>query len=395
MRETRAGTGKPSAGFEEAAVRQQLERIFGSAEFASSRRCQEFLRFVVDKTLAGHADDLKERTIGIELLGRPASYEPSTDATVRVKAGEVRKRLHAYYGGPGAGDELRIDVPAGGYVPEFSAASPMPEIRPATLREAAWARLSWAWILAITAWVLLAGAFVIPRWKAPVDVLDRFWAPALVSGSPVLLCISPVPVFALHPDVEMSKQRPSGPEDFIPLLQNYVGSGDVLALGRLTSMFAEMRHKYRIRLGEEVSFHDLRDTPSVLIGYSYTKWKELNRGLRYLIDTSNRPPVITDNGKPTNWTLPNLKPDRSTDEDYALVTRLWHPDTGKLVVVVAGITQYGSEAASDVVTDSARLGAALQGVPAGWEKKNLEFVLHVRVISGVPGSSTVVAKHVW
>jgi hypothetical protein len=160
-------------------------------------------------------------------------------------------------------------------------------------------------------------------------------------------------------------------------------------------MFAEMRHKYRIRLGEEVSFHDLRDTPSVLIGYSYTKWNELNRGLRYLIDTSHRPPRITDNGQSTNWTLPNLKPDRTTDEDYAIAARLWHPDTGKLVVVVAGITQYGSEAASDLVTDSVRLGAALQGVPAGWEKKNLEFVLHVRVISGAPGSSTVVAKHLW
>jgi hypothetical protein len=394
MRETRAGTGKPSAGFEEAAVRRQIERIFGSAEFASSRRCQEFLRFVVDKTLAGHAEGLKERTIGIELLGRPASYEPSTDATVRVKAGEVRKRLYAYYSGPGARDELRIDLPAGGYVPEFSAAPPPAEIQAATLRDAARVRWSWPWILAITAWVLLAGAFVIPRWKAG-DVLDRFWAPALISGSPVLLCISPAPVFGLHPDVEMSKQRPSGPEDFIPLPQSFVGSGDVLALGQLTSMFAEMRYKYRIRLGEEVSFHDLQDTPSVLIGYSNTKWHELNRGLRYLIDSSHRPPLITDNGQPTNWTLPNLKPDRSTDEDYALVARLWHPDTGKLVVVVAGITQFGSEAASDLVTDSGRLAAALQGVPTGWEKKNLEFVLHVRVISGAPGSATVVAKQVW
>src|SRR3954454_6811726 len=131
MRDTvREGTGK-AAATDEAAVRRQLDRIFASAEFASSKRCQEFLRYVVEKTLAGHADDLKERTIGIELLGRPTSYEPSTDASVRVKAGEVRKRLHTYYSGPGARDELRIDLPPGGYVPEFSANAPAKSSPPA------------------------------------------------------------------------------------------------------------------------------------------------------------------------------------------------------------------------------------------------------------------------
>jgi hypothetical protein len=226
-------------------------------------------------------------------------------------------------------------------------------------------------------------------------VLDRFWAPALAASSPVLLCISPVPVYGLHPDVEASKRPPSGPEDFVALPQNFVGSGDVLALGRVTSMFANMRHKYRIRLGDEVSFHDLRDSPSVLIGYSYTKWNELNRGLRFLIDTSRSPPRITDKGQPTQWALTNLKADRSTDEDYAIVSRLLRSDTSELLVVIAGITRYGSEAASDLVTDPDRLESALQGLPAGWEKKNLELVLHVRVISGAPGSSTVVAKHIW
>jgi hypothetical protein len=226
-------------------------------------------------------------------------------------------------------------------------------------------------------------------------VLDRFWAPALAAPSPVLLCISPVPVYGLHPDVEIGKRLASGPEDFIALPQNFVGGGDVLALGRMTSMFADMRHRYRIRLGNEVSFHDLRDSPSVLIGYSYTKWNELNRGLRFLIDTSQRPPLITDNGQPTQWALTNLKADRSTDEDYAIVSRLLHPDTSELLVVIAGITQYGSEAASELVTDPVRLEAALHGLPEGWEKKNVELVLRVRVISGAPGSSTVVARHIW
>ena len=213
--------------------------------------------------------------------------------------------------------------------------------------------------------------------------------------SPVILCISPVPVYGLHPDVETGERPPRTANDFVLLAHNFVGGGDVLALGRITSMLAERRQSYHIRLGNEVSFHDLRDSPAVLIGYSYTKWSELNQELRYRIDTSKRPPVITDYGKPTAWSLPNLKPDRTTDEDFAIVARLPHKDTSEILVIVAGITEYGSEAASDLVTDDGRLSAALRSLPEGWEKRNLELVLHVRVISGAAGSPEVVAFHSW
>src|SRR5215472_187654 len=100
-------------------IRAQLKRVLTSPEFRSSKRCQDFLQYVVDHTLRGHADTLKERTIGMEVFARPASYDPSEDATVRVKAGEVRKRLGLYYSDQGAHDSLRIELPSGTYVPEF------------------------------------------------------------------------------------------------------------------------------------------------------------------------------------------------------------------------------------------------------------------------------------
>src|SRR5690242_19956068 len=103
----------------EDAVRAELERILHSHEFRATRRSQEFLRYVVENTLAGHSDALKERTIGIDVFARPASYDPSDDATVRVKAGEVRKRLGLYYSTQGAQTLLRIELPSGTYVPEF------------------------------------------------------------------------------------------------------------------------------------------------------------------------------------------------------------------------------------------------------------------------------------
>src|SRR5271156_4594033 len=101
------------------AVREELNRVLSSHEFRSSKRSQEFLRYIVEHTLTGHADILKERTIGIEVFGRSTSYEPSDDATVRVKAGDVRKRLGLYYAEEGAQNPVRIELPAGTYVPEF------------------------------------------------------------------------------------------------------------------------------------------------------------------------------------------------------------------------------------------------------------------------------------
>lgn len=113
--------------FEEAAlhhvaVAEELERVCGSAHFRSSRRSCEFLRYIVQVTLDGRTDSLKERSIGIDLFGRDSSYEPSSDATVRVRANEVRKRLSSYYTSSTAAAEqrtIRIDLPTGTYVPRF------------------------------------------------------------------------------------------------------------------------------------------------------------------------------------------------------------------------------------------------------------------------------------
>src|SRR6266446_5246057 len=89
--------------------------------------------------------------------------------------------------------------------------------------------------------------------------------------------------------------------------------------------------------------------------------------------------------------LPNLPPDRRTNEDYAIVSRVFHPDTHAMLVELAGITQYGTDAAADVVTNADLMAEALRGAPRDWRTKNLQLVLHVKVISGTPSSPRVVA----
>ena len=120
-------------------VREELNRVLASHEFRTSKRSQDFLRYVVENTLNGRAEMVKERTIGIDVFGRSTSYDPSDDATVRVKAGEVRKRLGLYYSDQGAQSALRIELPSGTYVPEFrsvhapAAGDPAPAVVPAPL----------------------------------------------------------------------------------------------------------------------------------------------------------------------------------------------------------------------------------------------------------------------
>jgi len=93
--------------------------------------------------------------------------------------------------------------------------------------------------------------------------------------------------------------------------------------------------------------------------------------------------------------LPNLPRDRCTTEDYAIVSRVFHPDTRAMLVELAGITQYGTDAAADLVTNSDRMAEALRDAPREWQRENLQLVLHVKVISGAPSSPTVVKRYFW
>jgi hypothetical protein len=382
-----------------AEVRGALHRVLQSQGFRASRRSQDFLRYVVERTLEGHGESLKERTIGIDVFGRAATYDPSDDATVRVKAGEVRKRLGHYYATEGLNEEIRIELPAGTYVPEFIRREPhqaVPEAQPvdaATAEVTAPSRrrrvfqvvpVGLAIVLAIAIWMKL---------RAPETVVDQFWSPVLRGAAPLLLSAAYVPVYGVDP--KMAPERPTRYEDFVLLNDQFVGGGDLMAVASISAMLNRTHHPYRVKIGSDVSFQDLRTGPTALIGYSYTRWREISKELRFFIDAERRPRMVTDNGKPTEWALPELPPDRHTNEDYAIVTRVFHPDTQAMLVEVAGITQYGTEAAADLITRPEYLAEALAGAPKGWQNKNLQLVLHVKVISGTPASPKVVAKYFW
>lgn len=387
----------PARGIPEALVRAALNQVLQSQGFRSSRRSQDFLRYVVERTLEGQAEALKERTIGIDVFGRSSSYDPSDDATVRVKAGEVRKRLGLYYASEGRLDQIRIDLPHGAYVPEFQrvevAAAAAAEVKQPAISEVGEGHRRWAAPLGLVVVLLMGAAAAWLATRPASTVLDQFWAPVLHGAAPVLLSTAYVPVYGVDP--KMAPERPTRLEDFVLLNDQFVGGGDMLAVTRISAMLNRMHRPFRVKIGSDVSFQDLRTAPAVLIGYSYTRWRDISKELRFFIDAESRPRMVTDNGRPTQWSLPNLPADRRTSEDYAIVTRVFHPDTQAMLVEVAGITQYGTEAGADMISNPELLAEALHDAPQGWQNKNLQLVLHVKVIGGTPASPKAVKTYFW
>jgi len=74
--------GRSAAAPEE--VQAQLERILGHRDFEASARTREFLRFVVEETLAGRGQRLKGYTIAVEVFGRAADFDANLDPIVRI-----------------------------------------------------------------------------------------------------------------------------------------------------------------------------------------------------------------------------------------------------------------------------------------------------------------------
>lgn len=401
--------------------------MLASREFRTSHRCCDLLSYVVESVLNGHGDMLKERTIGIDVFGRTAEYDPSIDATVRVKAGEVRKRLVLYYASAeGANDSIVIELPIGTYAPIFhqrengapgAALSPAqvdfaraaaslqhetsdvagvlpssPALQPRRARPS-----SKSMVLLTVALLAFIGVavFTYEHFRSPetTPIFDQFWAPVFQSNESALLCVTPVPIYSLKFD-QTPKVAPKA-EDFVVVRDQFVAIGDLNAESKIAAALEQAKRPVRVRTAN-VPFEELKKAPAILVGFSYSRWKEISKGFRFFIDLDRKPSyAVLDNGVPTDWRITTYPDDPALNEDYAIITRVFDPDTGQMLVEIAGISHYGTEGAADLLTNPGLLAQALHNAPSDWPKKNLQIVLHMKVISGTPTAPSVVANYFW
>jgi hypothetical protein len=394
-------------------VRQTLERVLASPAFRNSKQCQKFLRYVVEHSHAGNDELLKERVIGVEVFGREPDYDTASDPVVRVRATEVRKRLAQYYGDSATSADVRFEMPQGSYRADIQVSAAPPSPPPESQRPQPGRRFALLAIIAGGLLTILVALFLTREVAAPTT-MDQFWAPAFDSSEPALLyCGQPVVYFlsrqvhdAYRGSVPAEKQRGSytvqlAPDaslkgsDVIPVTDQFVGIGNAHTAALLSSMFARKNKQVEIRYGNDVSFSDLRNAPSVLIGAFSNLWTlEMTGELRFVFEQDKGERRIRDRAENKTWQVA-VAPDGKTPEDYAVVSRLIDSASGQLLITAAGITQYGTRAAGEFLTDPVRLQQALAKAPADWHKKNLQVLLHAAVYKGTPAQPRVLAIHAW
>lgn len=116
----KAGSKGKQLGFPAKKIRAQLEKIFGDPHFTSSETLRTFLNYIVEEKICGRENCLKEYTVAVNVLGKSADFKPQENGIVRIHAVRLRKALASYYSRSGQKDEIRISLPKGSYIPEFT-----------------------------------------------------------------------------------------------------------------------------------------------------------------------------------------------------------------------------------------------------------------------------------
>jgi len=418
----------PGAKLSAEAIREQLESIVRDPAFRSSKRSIQFLRYVVEQTLADAPEQIKERTIGVEVFGREPQYDTNEDHVVRTAAGELRKRLAIYYGEEKHRSELRISLVPGSYIPQFSLPAQLPAteldpgleiashadpaqssavIEPESVpREipAAHAPASGMrkrLFVAVAAAVLLS-VFFGYRWLHSKNAEDLFWKPVLETPGPVLLAVGDVPNGPPTASTPEYSQESS-----IPIVHKASSSNipfaDAVTMARVLGVLQVRGKDVIIRREGQSSFADLREGSVVLIGAFNNEWSlRLTRQLRYslALDAEKHLIYIKDAKNPSartwSWATDQPKDNQGAVggpvlQDYALISRIWNSETGHVVIVIGGLYTYGTETAGEFLTDPQLMQEIAKTVPLADAHSNLQIVLAAKVTDAAPGPPRILA----
>lgn len=389
---TAPGASQPPSPAE---VEAALERVLASGAFGAARQLHAFLRFVVEGALRGEAERIKEYTIATEVLGRGPGFDPKQDGVVRTQAGVLRKRLAAYYEGEGRSDPIRIDVPRGGYVPTFARA-PAPSARAAG-SDAAPAGVSRGRVRQILIAVALVDAIALagvvaylslrpsasePAAGRPREAAigapspwDGFLAmPGSAGPAPTVLAFG-APQFFEHGGLlvrDVSVNAPDAPAPRLRAIEQalggpleptdlYTGIGETTGAVRLAQFFARHGRDLRVSPSRDLSLDDVKDAHLVFVASLRFHTRADDLGLPSDF-TLGLPDGAIVNRRPAPGEASRYMGSRTVD--HAVVTRAPGKTPGRHVLVLAGRTTWGTQAAAEFVTRPEHLAMLTQALEA-------------------------------
>jgi hypothetical protein len=409
------------------ALKAHVRQIVDSSAFRNSRRSQEFLRFIVDRALDGHFDELKERSLGVELFGRAPSYDTGGDSIVRVTARDVRKRLSQFYAESGFDSGFRVELPPGSYIPEFrkvnafptDVATPVLET-PATIQRKSVLRIGIALLLAIA-----AAGLAVQFWNERSSIAASHALPWSVLSQPnrqihVIFCDPDIVNIQrlLNFSISLSdyanqrywpKSELQNPEtQHILLAASFRGANvaavdagialKILGLSGLGPKFTmDTRTARSVRLADFKT-----DDSFVLLGSPRSNpWVELFQDqldFRFEFDGVRKAEFLR-NKHPRAGEASIYVPTAEgwdTGQAYAIVALVDNPNQGGQVLLLAGSNAEATEAAGKLATNQALLAQTLRshGIDPHGQRRHFEVLLRVSTMAGSPNTFEVIACHV-
>ena len=402
---------------------QQIDRVIKSHSLHSSESLCKLLRYLAEHSLDHPGIALKEYQIATEVLGRPAGFDPQSDSTVRVQAGRLRVKLAEYYAHEGPDDPILVEIPKGSYALTFHVrvaksgvltAAPL-VFEPAPPKEKDEpARFTRGWVIAVAvSSVLLAASLsttAVLLWQrqhtqaaasqsAPA-AYQLFWSRFVAAPQPPWVIFSNAN-FVGRPQTNMRYYNPST-DSREAILDHYTGVGEVLAIHELDRVFGLLNRQLRVKRGALFSLDDVRNNDLIFIGSPAENltlleipgtqefvFQKVNSGTRKGdVEVINVHPAAGESqvflASPSS---------QSVNEDYAIVGLKPGLDPAHSMLILAGTTTVGTQAAAEYVCREDSLTELLQrlGVAKAGEIQPFEALLRVKVTHGVPVMTDLVS----
>jgi len=398
---------------------QQVDKLINSHSLRGSESLCKLLRYLAEHSLDHPGVALKEYQIATEVLGRPPGFDPQSDSTVRVQAGRLRVKLAEYYSHEGLDDPILVEVPKGSYALTFQLRTPMASAagHPLDLErgdKAASHTSNRGWVIAVgclaallvaswlTTAMLLAGRRGAPAGaKEPAPLAYQiFWNRFVTAPQPPWVIFSNAN-FVGRPQTNMRYFNPATDSREV-ILDHYTGVGEVLAIHELDRVFGLLNRQLRVKRGALFSLDDVRNYDLIFIGSPAENLTllEIPGTQEFIFQRVNAGPrkgdmevVNVHPAKGESQIFLANPSSQSVSEDYAIVGLRPGLDPARSMLILAGTTTVGTQAAAEFVCREDSLAELLQrmGVSKPGEIKPFEALLRVKVTHGVPVKTDLVA----
>src|SRR5277367_255765 len=393
---------------------QQIDKLINSHSLHTSESLCKLLRYLAEHSLDHPGLALKEYQIATEVLGRPPGFDPQSDSTVRVQAGRLRVKLAEYYAHEGPDDPIVVELPKGSYALTF-------HLRPARSGGQS-----------PTTLIFEPGVRTKPglpparKWAVSVGVLSVLLAASLVTSAILLWQRSRTQAAASQPVAAAyqvfwnrfvtSPQQPwvifsngsfvgrpeTGMRYFDPksdarafILDHYTGVGEVLAIHQLDRTFALLNRPIRVKRGALFSLDDAKNNALIFVGSPSENLTLLDipgthEFVFQRLDSGPRKgdlAVVNVHPQPGEPKLFLASPaNQPTTEDYAVVSLLPGLDPSRSILILAGNSTFGTQAAVEFVCREDSVAELLRRLKVSKpsELKPFEALLHVKIVHGVP-----------